>query len=361
MDAADELDAIANQMRDVLGRFSETRDSINIAKGDQALFTRLVLEARSVLAERLGPDNDFGRQLEQERLEGTANYLGVQSFHSVEQCAEIARAGANAIRGAARRAVAHKPVESGTPAAELDAIADALKAKSNSTVPLLGKRVILDRAGFAELVQDARSILAENLGAVNSFGQRIDGAWFTANSELLSETARIQAVDDLIGNVRSGAKALRRKTSQSPLGASAATPDPYVSRTRIAELRAVPTSPWDLSRLVRMCEELNSVFAAGNYLATAMLVRAILDHVPPIFGARNFGEYASSIVGKSHKSSMERLHRSHRDIADRWLHEQIERDRRAALPEGPQVDCRSEIDILLGEVVAAAGLPRPAG
>jgi hypothetical protein len=80
-----------------------------------------------------------------------------------------------------------------------------------------------------------------------------------------------------------------------------------------------------------------------------MLPRAIVDHIPPIFGAPSFRQFASSNAGKSIKASMERLDRSSRDIADRWLHEQIRKSE--SLPTPTQVDFRQELDALLGEVV----------
>jgi hypothetical protein len=80
-----------------------------------------------------------------------------------------------------------------------------------------------------------------------------------------------------------------------------------------------------------------------------MLLRAILDHIPPVFGAPSFRQFASSIAGKSIKASMERLDKSSRDISDRWLHEQIRKAE--SLPTTTQVDFRQDLDVLLGEVV----------
>ncbi|MGF7004538.1 hypothetical protein [Aminobacter sp. BE322] len=243
MTAADDLEAIANDMADILSRFTKSRDSINIGDGDQAKFTGLVLEARELLNGGLGAANNFGLQLEFTRADGVRNFVGSQSYHSVEQAAGI---------------------------------------------------------------------------------------------------------------VRSAAKALRRKLAapnHPSSGTQAATP--YVSLTRIDELRGIASTKWDLRRLVRLCEELNAAFSGGNFLSVAMILRAVADHVPPIFGAKSFGEYASSIVRRSHKGSMEHLQGSLRHIADSVLHDQVRQ--KESLPTNSQVDFRQDLDVLLGEVVRTLG------
>lgn len=240
MSAADDLEAIADEMAGILSRFSRTRDGTYIAEGDEANFTRLVLEVREILSEALGTtSNSFGVQLEGVRRQGTVNFTGSQSYHSVDQAVGIVRAAVNSLR---RRA-----------------------AKPSQPLP----------------------------GVISA--------------------------------------------------------PPYVSLSRINEIRAISSPSWDLKRLIRLCEEINSSFAAGNYLATGMLLRAVADHIPPIFGAGNFGQYASSIASRSLKGSMEHLQGSLRNIADSLLHEKVRR--KEVLPTASQVDFRQDLDVLLGEVV----------
>jgi hypothetical protein len=242
MSAADELDNIAAEMTEILGRFRNTSSGLHIAPGDGAHFAGLVLEAHELISTGLGPSGAaFAVELRLAKTEGTLNYLQTQSYHSVEQAAGI---------------------------------------------------------------------------------------------------------------VRSAAKVIRRRGVQPPgaaIGISA--PPPYVSLARMEELRGIGSPGWDLRRLVRMCEELNSAFAAGNFLASAMLLRAIIDHVPPIFAAPTFSQFASSIAGRSIKGSMERLQSSSRHVSDTWLHQQIRSSE--TLPTATQVDFRQELDALLGEVCRA--------
>jgi len=79
-----------------------------------------------------------------------------------------------------------------------------------------------------------------------------------------------------------------------------------------------------------------------------MLVRSILDHVPPIFQSRNFGEVVANHGGRSFKESMRNLNDSSRKIGDQHLHGQIRR--KETLPNETQVDFSNSLDVLLAEI-----------
>ena len=123
----------------------------------------------------------------------------------------------------------------------------------------------------------------------------------------------------------------------------------YIHENRLDELRGVESDDFDLSKLIRFCEELNSAYQNKNYLSVAMLVRAILDQVPPIFGFKAFVEVANNYGGKSLKKSFQNLQNSSRNIADAHLHEPIRS--RESLPNETQIDFRNDLDVLLGEIV----------
>jgi hypothetical protein len=124
----------------------------------------------------------------------------------------------------------------------------------------------------------------------------------------------------------------------------------YVDPDRIAEFEQISQPAFDLTKLVRFCEELNVCFAGECYLAVAMLTRAVIDHVPPIFGCRTFTEVANNASGsKSFKESMRHLENSSRNIADQHLHGQIRSSE--SLPTARQVNFENDLDVLLGEVV----------
>lgn len=73
-----------------------------------------------------------------------------------------------------------------------------------------------------------------------------------------------------------------------------------------------------------MIEELNLAHEHDAYFTTAMLVRAITDHVPPIFGVGSFAEVANNHSGgRSFGDQMKHLDNSLRKVADGLLHQQI--------------------------------------
>jgi DNA-binding MarR family transcriptional regulator len=127
---------------------------------------------------------------------------------------------------------------------------------------------------------------------------------------------------------------------------------PFIDETRLQELKDISSKPsrFDFSKLIKLCEELNSNYSQGNYFATAMLTRAIMDHVPPIFGKDKFTEVVNNYSGTtSFKKSMKNLEDFQRNISDGILHEKI-RDSEALLNK-TQVNCSQALDQLLGEIV----------
>jgi hypothetical protein len=127
--------------------------------------------------------------------------------------------------------------------------------------------------------------------------------------------------------------------------------DEFVNATRLSELRATKSKTYDLTRLTELCDELNKTIANECYMAVAMLVRAILDHVPPIFACKYFAEVANNYNGgsKSFKQSMTNLESSSRKIADAHLHTQIRS--KEILPNKTQVNFSNDLDVLLAEIV----------
>lgn len=122
----------------------------------------------------------------------------------------------------------------------------------------------------------------------------------------------------------------------------------FVDESRIAALRDLPRTAFDYRRLVGLCEELNRCHAAACHSAVAALTRAVLDHVPPVFGVATFREVASQHGGKSFKAQMHYLEQFSRKVADEILHAQIRRVE--TLPTAVQVDCSAALDSLLAEV-----------
>jgi len=126
--------------------------------------------------------------------------------------------------------------------------------------------------------------------------------------------------------------------------------DSYVDKGRLDEIKALKSSEFDFSRLIKMLNELNSAFDNNNYISVIALLRAVIDHVPPLFGHKSFKEVANNYSGsRSFKRATKNLEIFSRDIADSYLHTQIRQAE--SLPTKTQVDFTNVLDTLLSEIV----------
>ena len=139
-------------------------------------------------------------------------------------------------------------------------------------------------------------------------------------------------------------------TSEEPQGIKISTSSKeYVHPERLKELKEVPSDKFDLSKVFKLCEELNEAYKTNSVFSIIMLTRALIDHVPPVLGCRTFNEVVNNYAGtKSFKESMERLNSSSRRIADQHLHTSVRNSE--SIPTMNQVDFSNDIDVLLGEV-----------
>lgn len=124
----------------------------------------------------------------------------------------------------------------------------------------------------------------------------------------------------------------------------------FISKSRIEELRKIKNPEYDLTRLIKLCDELNIAYLHNSYMSMAMIQRAIIDHVPPIFGFKSFTEVANNYKGNSFKKTMQRLESSLRNISNIHLHKQI--GKKEVIPTIQQVNFASELDLLISEIIA---------
>lgn len=205
-----------------------------------------------------------------------------------------------------------------------------------------------DEAEFKRLAVEAKAMLSSELGPLNDFSSNLfqainagSGGYFGGPSLATVKSAR--------AIVEGGLNQIRRKTSHAG-ATSKIVGQSYVDASRLGELRSLISASWDLIRLIRLTEELNVADSNRCYMSVAMLVRAITDHIPPVFGCKTFSEVANNYPGaKSFRGSMQHLNSSLRHIADAHLHVQIRRSE--VLPTQPQVDFRGDLDALLAETV----------
>lgn len=204
-----------------------------------------------------------------------------------------------------------------------------------------------ETAAFKAMCHEAKAIIADELGPLNSFSSAIN-----MSAVRLLDGPSYSDVEEVAAMIAAAVRTINRQHAKPPVLTTRSNHDPYVALRRLGEMKAVSGVKWDMSRLIELCRELNIVVENECHLATAYLQRAILDHVPPIFGFENFEQVASNHGGKSIKSAMKRLQTALRDAADLNIHLHIRR--KDSLPTFSQVNFRSEIDMLLSEVIAEA-------
>lgn len=124
---------------------------------------------------------------------------------------------------------------------------------------------------------------------------------------------------------------------------------PFINLDRINELEQLPTTDFDFRKLVQFCYELNDNYENENFLSVTMLVRSIMNHIPPVFGLTSFNEVANNYGKMSFKKNMVHLNSSLRNIADGYMHEPIRK--KETLPNDTQVNFSQDLDVLLAEVV----------
>lgn len=122
----------------------------------------------------------------------------------------------------------------------------------------------------------------------------------------------------------------------------------FVDSSRIDELKNLKSDLFDFRKLINYCEEINVSYENEAYISVAMLTRAIIDHIPPIFGADNFQNVYGQNGSKSFKANMTHLDKSLRKIADSYLHSHIKK--KEMLPNKTQVNFSQDIDVLLAEI-----------
>ena len=153
---------------------------------------------------------------------------------------------------------------------------------------------------------------------------------------------KVGILDDNINKLKKELKNISKKQNYN------ITSKLFVDNTRIEELKSIKSSKYDLTKLIGFCEELNIAYSYNCYLTTVIIVRSIIDHVPPIFGKNSFPEVTNNTGSKSFKESMKILNDTSRKIADSHLHTHIRK--KEVLPNKNQVDFSHNLDVLLGEI-----------
>jgi hypothetical protein len=74
----------------------------------------------------------------------------------------------------------------------------------------------------------------------------------------------------------------------------------------IEDLSKAKLGQFEVTKLIGYCKEINSSFYHGNVVACLLLMRTVLNHVPPVFGYKTFAEVTAK-AGKSLEDNLEHL------------------------------------------------------
>lgn len=124
----------------------------------------------------------------------------------------------------------------------------------------------------------------------------------------------------------------------------------YLDKYTLLRLTKIENKNFDLGRLISLCNELDDNYSLENYHSCAMLIRAILDHIPPIFGKTSFDDVVAQYGSKSFKDIMKPLNETAKKIGDNYLHTQI--NKKVLVITKTQVDFQANLDMLLSEIAS---------
>jgi hypothetical protein len=163
----------------------------------------------------------------------------------------------------------------------------------------------------------------------NEFQAKKDGIMLEAGTELAVEgiDKKIVIINELLTtNFLSTVPELeinmpKAGTEPKPGGVAG---DEYIPTDMIEKLRQLQNDKFNLRKLISLLEEINDHYSRKNIYGFFAILRAITDHVPPIFNQKTYDSVVSNHgwATKSDKNHIESL--THfRKIGDNALHTQI--------------------------------------
>lgn len=117
----------------------------------------------------------------------------------------------------------------------------------------------------------------------------------------------------------------------------------------IKQLSEAKSARFDVASLAQMCREINSCFASGNFIATTLLMRAVLNYIPPLFGYEKFPQVVAQ-SDRSLKDNFDLLENGLRKIADFHTHRRI--GQVEFIPSSAQVEpYKPQFELLMQEIL----------
>lgn len=137
--------------------------------------------------------------------------------------------------------------------------------------------------------------------------------------------------------------------SRSSVAGTYLTRAPYIDWSYLKALRSLELTSFNTKKLLTLCDELNHAYKHEMYYTCAILQRAIIDHVPPMFGESKF-ESVVAQAWKSKKSIYNRLNQQTKQFADMCVHEQI--STKKLLISGTEIDSsKQDFNILIADLI----------
>lgn len=146
-------------------------------------------------------------------------------------------------------------------------------------------------------------LMVERWGWISG-GTSPDQNWSFALSRDVRRFSRVQTLDDYRAVHESWVKETQPRilTTAPELTEPEQLPDgtlpangSYVDRAVVAAIEAKQaTSVWKCDKLLQLIAELNDNYERQNGHAAHAMLRAVLDHVPPVFGLTDFAQVANN-------------------------------------------------------------------
>lgn len=128
----------------------------------------------------------------------------------------------------------------------------------------------------------------------------------------------------------------------------------FIDSSLIEKLRNTRTSNFDSQKLIRYFEEINFNYRAGNYLTCAILARAVLNYIPPIFGQSNFRNIVSNHAVNPYtrkNDNLDTLEQGLRKIGDLHNHDMIKKTE--SIPTKNQIEpYKPQFEYLTNEIIS---------
>jgi len=176
-----------------------------------------------------------------------------------------------------------------------------------------------------------RDIAKRFVGAIRRIGDP-DLSAMVENLDTSPEL--IDQAHELRANLLVVIDSLQEAASDPDYQTSVAKNSAFLDTGILTTLTSIRGRRLDTKKLAKMCAELNDAYARGNYITCLLLLRAIMNHIPPVFGASKFSQVVSN-SGKSEKKMLSQLNEA-RPIAD--LHNHILMRETELLPTRNQLE-----------------------